>query len=70
MRKFFILSSQRSGTTWLGERLAGMFGRWGLSEETNIAWWEEISNKSFIDRKKLNHYCIEKPNFIEDKGYA
>ncbi len=69
MRKFFIVSSQRSGTTWLGERLAGMFGRWKVSEETNIAWWEEISNKSFIDRKKLNHHCIEKPNFIKETSY-
>jgi hypothetical protein len=38
-----------------------MFGRWGVSEETNIDWWEEISNKSFIERKKLQHYYVEKP---------
>mgnify|MGYP001167828922 CR=1 FL=1 len=61
MKKFFILSSQRSGTTWFAEKLAGMFGRWGVSEETNINWWEEISNKTFIERKKLQHHYIKKP---------
>lgn len=61
MKKFFIVSSQRSGTTWFCEKLAGMFGRWGVSEETNINWWEEISNKTFIERKKLQHYYIKKP---------
>ena len=54
MRKFFILSSQRSGTTWFCEKIAGMFGR-------NIDWWEEISSKSFIERKKLQHHCVDKP---------
>lgn len=69
MRKFFIVSSQRSGTTWFCEKLAGMFGRWCVSEETNINWWEEIPNKKFIERKKLNSYYLSKPSFIESKGY-
>tara|TARA_E500000318_G_C3559644_1_gene212801 strand:+ start:940 stop:1800 length:861 start_codon:yes stop_codon:yes gene_type:complete len=68
MRKFFILSTQRSGTTWFAEKLAGMFGRWYVSEETNINWWEEIANKKFIERKKLNSYYLPKPEFIEQKG--
>ena len=42
MRKFFILSSQRSGTTWFCEKLAGMFGRWGESKGKKIHWWEEV----------------------------
>ena len=69
MRKFFIVSSQRSGTTWFAEKLAGMFGRWCVSEETNINWWEEISNKTFIERKKLKHYFIKKPR-INAEEYA
>lgn len=70
MRKFFIVSSQRSGTTWLCEKLAGMFGRWCVSEKTNINWWEELSNKTFIERKKLNSYYLPKPSFITEKGYT
>ena len=69
MRKFFIVSSQRSGTTWLAEKLAGMFGRWGVTEETDINWWEEIPTKQFIERKKLNSYYLPKPSFITSKGY-
>tara|TARA_B100001057_G_scaffold497548_1_gene601977 strand:+ start:3974 stop:4834 length:861 start_codon:yes stop_codon:yes gene_type:complete len=69
MKKFFIVSSQRSGTTWFAEKLAGMFGRWCVSEETNINWWEEISNKTFIERKKLNSYYLPKPEYIKEKGH-
>ena len=64
MKKFFILSSQRSGTTWFCEKIGGMFGRWDVSEETNINWWEEIGDKTFIDKKNLNHHCLDKPNYI------
>jgi LPS sulfotransferase NodH len=63
MRKFFVLSYQRSGTTWFCEKIAGMFGRWGVSKETEINWWEEVGCKSFIDRKKLNHHCLDLPDF-------
>ena len=69
MRKFFIVSLQRSGTTWFCEKLAGMFGRWCVSEKTNINWWEELSNKTFIERKKLNSYYLPKPSFITSKDY-
>ena len=61
MRKFLILSYQRSGTTWFAEKLAGIFGRIGLSEETDTTWWEELSNESFIERKKLQHHYVDKP---------
>ena len=64
MRKFFVISSQRSGTTWFCEKLAGMFGRWGISEKTNIRWWEELSSSSFIDRKKLDSYYLPKPDYL------
>jgi len=69
MRKFFIISSQRSGTTWFAEKLAGMFGRWCVSKETNIDWWEEVASKTFIERKKLNSYYLPKPSFIKSKAY-
>lgn len=67
MRKFFILSSQRSGTTWFCEKLAGMFGRWGESKGKKIHWWEEVGSQSFIDRKKLNHHCLDFPDFWQHK---
>jgi LPS sulfotransferase NodH len=69
MKKFFIVSSQRSGTTWFAEKLAGMFGRLDVSEETNVNWWEEISSESFIERKKLNSHYLPKPSFIKPKSY-
>ena len=70
MRKFFIVSSQRSGTTWFAEKLAGMFGRWRGDEETNINWWEEVASKTFIERKKLNSYYLPKPSFINSEHYV
>jgi hypothetical protein len=61
MRKFFIVSTQRSGTTWFAEKLAGMFGRCRISEETDIRWWEELSSNTFIERKKLDSYYLPRP---------
>ena len=69
MRKFFILSSQRSGTTWFCEKLAGMFGRWCVSEETDIRWWEELSSATFIDRKNLGRHHLPVPNYLSRDLY-
>jgi LPS sulfotransferase NodH len=60
MKKFFVVSSQRSGTTWFCEKIAGMFDR-------NIVWWEEISDESFIERKNLQHHYVDKPIIDPDK---
>ena len=62
MKKFFVISSQRSGTTWFCEKVAGMFGR-------NINWWEELGSEDFIERKKLKEYLLPEPTYINDDWY-
>lgn len=64
MRKFFVVSAQRSGSTWFCEKIAGMFGRWRVSKETNIEWWQELASTAFLEKRNLTHHYLPKPDYV------